>query len=400
LVAYRDFFSLSQSADSEERGCAAHMAASAYLTHDGPADEQAALYAALIGFLEDPSIRVRAALAHGLLHAKTAPRAVLLALLQDGPVIARAVAQYSPALIDADLISLLKTADSTVVVSVAMRETLTTKLAHAVLARGVADATLKILSRADVLINADVLVRLAHEKGDEAALRGALLARKDLPPDARLVLVDCVVRALRETRIVAGALAPQRLERLLRGQADYALTAIGEAEAGRAEPGYAQAMISDDRISTRVMLHAIINGHVLFFADCLAELSEVSRPKVFTLLETGSRAALGALLCRCGVSEAVRNLIIRLVLFARDADLADDVAARHFVVTAVTDELITEFDGKIPDELEEAFNYLSEQNVTLARNAARGVVSAFSANVGSRRALPASAGEFIALPAA
>ena len=35
---------------------------------------------------------------NGLLHATEAPRPILLALLQDSPVISRAVAQYSPAL--------------------------------------------------------------------------------------------------------------------------------------------------------------------------------------------------------------------------------------------------------------------------------------------------------------
>ena len=60
MVAYQDFVALSQSGDSEERGQAAHLAAQAYLGHTGPADEHAALYAALIGFLDDPSVRVRA----------------------------------------------------------------------------------------------------------------------------------------------------------------------------------------------------------------------------------------------------------------------------------------------------------------------------------------------------
>ncbi len=118
-----------------------------------------------------------------------------------------------------------------------------------------------------------------------------------------------------------------------------------------------------DRLNTRVLLHAVVNGHVLFFADCLAELGQTPRDKVFTLLENGSRPALNALLARCGLGEGVRNLFARLILHARAADLADDAAARHFVVTALTEELIVEHDGVIPAELEEAFAYLSEQNV-------------------------------------
>ncbi|MEI9899674.1 MAG: hypothetical protein WDN31_05455 [Hyphomicrobium sp.] len=48
------------------------------------------------------------------------------------------------------------------------------------------------------------------------------------------------------------------------------------------------------------------------------------------------------------------------------------------MVTALTEELIVEHDGAIPPELEDAFSYLSEQNVALARHAARGVMAAFA----------------------
>src|SRR3954469_21147436 len=110
MVAYQDFVALSQSGDSEARGQAAHLAAQAYLRHTGPADEHAALYAPLIGFLDDPSVRVRASLAYGLLQTMEPPRPILLSLLQDSEVVSRAVAQYSPALIDAGLIGLARKA--------------------------------------------------------------------------------------------------------------------------------------------------------------------------------------------------------------------------------------------------------------------------------------------------
>src|ERR1700756_346467 len=135
MVAYQELVELSQSVDSDGRGQAGHLAAQAYLSHVGPADEQAALYAALIGFLDDPSVKVRAALAYGLLHTTSAPRPILPALLQDSPVIARAVAQYSPALIDADLIACVKTAEPPMLIAVAMRETLSSRLAEALVDR-------------------------------------------------------------------------------------------------------------------------------------------------------------------------------------------------------------------------------------------------------------------------
>ena len=402
MVAYQDFVALCQSGDSEDRGRAAYLAAQAYLGHAGPADEHAALYAALIGFLDDPSVKVRAALAYGLLHAPEAPRPILLALLQDSAVISRAVAQYSPALLDADLIGLVRGADQQLLLAVSMRERVSQRLAEAMVARGSRTVTMRLLHRDDVPLSSDLLTTLAIDVGArDPEVRGALLGRKDLPAKARLHLVEVVADALRCARIVKGAVAPQRLERLLRDTTDTALTAIGEDEAARGTTPFAAELIAEQRISARVMLHAIVNGHVLFLAECLAELAEAPRDKVFTLLESGSRPVLNALLARCGIGEAVRNMICRLIFHARASDLADDVAARHFIVTALTEELIVEHEGTIPPELEEAFSYLSEQNVSLARKAARGVMAAFAGEDHALAPMPVvEDDEPLALPAA
>ncbi|MBI4920423.1 MAG: DUF2336 domain-containing protein [Devosia nanyangense] len=402
MVAYQDFVALSQSGDSEARGQAAHLAAQAYLLHTGPTDEHAALYAALIGFLDDPSVRVRAALAYGLLHAIEAPRPILLSLLQDSEIISRAVAQYSPALIDADLVGLVRKAGLVMLCAVAERERISARVAETLISRDERAVTLRVVSRDDVPVPPALLTRLATELGvTDAEIRGALLGRSDLPASARLLLVEASVAAMRTTRIVKGAVAAPRLDRLLRNAMDTALTAIGEGEAQEDAKPFAAELVASEKLSARIMLHAVVNGHVMFFADCLSTLAATPREKVFTLLETGSRPALNALLARCGLNEAVRNLVARLVFLARSADLADDVAARHFVVTALTEELIVEHDGVIPPELEDAFAYLSEQNVALARRAARGVMSAFAGDVAGDRSMPElDREERLALPAA
>lgn len=401
MVDYQDFVALTQSGDTDARGEAAHLAAHAYLNHHGPADEHAALYAALIGFLEDPSVRVRGALAYGLLHAPEAPRPILLALLQDSPVIARAIVQNSPALIDADVIGIIRTADRDMLEAASLRPVLSERCCGAIVARAERAITIGILRRHDVSLARTVLEDLARGcAGDDAELRGALLGRADLPPQMRLILVDAVTSALRGSRLISGAVTPPRLERLLRNSLDTALTGIGEREAEQGRAPYAAGLAKVGRISVRVLLHAVISGHVLFFATCVSELSEMPERKVFSVLETGGRPALNALLARCGLGDAVRNLIVRLIIHARNANLADDVAARHFVVTALTEELIVEHDGLIPSELEEAFAYLSEQNVALARKAARGVMMAFAASSEDRKMQTVAAESKAALPAA
>jgi uncharacterized protein (DUF2336 family) len=402
MVEYQEFVSLSQSMDSEDRGAAAHLSALAYLNHHGAADEHAALYASLVGFLDDPSVKVRAALAYGLLHSAEAPRPVMLALLHDSAVIARAVVQYSPVLIDADLIGRVREFDLPMLIALSQRQTISARLAATMIARNEIPITLRLLRRHDIGLGETTLNAIAQELGEQAEARGALLARPDLPASARLLLIQRVTAALREVRLVKGALTPEHLNRVLRNSSDTALSAIGERDAARDGQGaYVATLIERDVLSTRVLMHAVVTGHVMFFANCLAELGQTPSSKVFSLLESGSRSALNALLVRCGISDGVRNLLVRLVLHARATDLADDAAARHYVVTALTEELIAEYRGDIPEDLEQAFAYLSEQNIVLARKAARGVMKAFARDSQQAMSLPAPAPEpRLALPAA
>jgi uncharacterized protein (DUF2336 family) len=214
------------------------------------------------------------------------------------------------------------------------------------------------------------------------------------------MLVERVRDALCETPVVKGAVQPMRLERLMRNATDKAITDIGEREAAHARSDYIGELVQTDRINTRMLLHALVHGRVLFFADCLAQLSGMPREKVFTLLDTGSRPALNAMFARCGFSEGLRNLLARLVGQARDADLADDLAARHFVVTSLIEDLILEHDGAIPSPLEDVFSYLNEQNILLARLAARGVMSAFAEELDDDRPMLETRPARMALPAA
>ncbi len=401
MVAYSKFVELSNSTNAEKRGVAAHMAALAYIDHHGPADENAALYASLIGFLDDDSVKVRAALAYGLLHAKSAPRPIMMSLLHDEPIIARAVAQYSPVLVDADLVSIIKIANLTMLEVIADRENLSLRLARGLIMSNEIAVILKVLARDDVVFSADILHDIALLHGENAKIRGALFSKKYLHGVTRLLLIEKVTQALTKVRIVKGSITSHRLNRLIRDVQFNALTLIGEYEATEGSSEYTKDMVEDEQVNPRLMLHALVNGHVMFFAQCLSLIATVPEEKVFTMLNSGSRAVLNALFAKSGIGVELRNLLARLVFYAREVNLVDDVTARHFIVTALIDELIIEHDGNIPLALEDAFAYLNEQNIMLARSAARGVMGAFAKNDGhEREMLLDSSDSILALPAA
>jgi len=378
VLAYQQFVALSQSQDSEARSQAAHIVAAAYVSHDGPADEEAALYAAIIGFLDDPSVKVRAALAYGLLHAECAPRLVMLTLAKDAPVIARAVVQYCPVLLDVDLLGAIRRGEGGMIRAIAGRQKLSPKIIAALVGLDQRHIIEMLIARSDLSFSEEVLDKIARDYGDQAKIRGLLLARSDLPALVRLRLVEIVKQRLLGMRIVKGAIPPERLERLMRDALDGAMTRLGEEEAEAERDGYAKRLQSGQRLNTRVLLNALVNGRALFFAQSVSLLAEMPPAKVFSLLERGGRVTLNAMFARCAMPQALRNLVTRLVIYARSADLHKDVSARHFIVTVLIEELIIEHNGQIPDELEQAFSYLDEQNMALARSAAHGVMPGFA----------------------
>lgn len=400
MISYRDFVELVHSPDSAERGQAAHFVASALAAHDGPDAEQAALYAAAMGFLDDPSVKVRAALAYGLLHCDRAPRPLMLALLGDLPVIARAVAQYSPVLIDADLVVALKEADTLMAQAIAARTAIGKSVIALLLDRPEREVLLAVLARKDIAPSAQSFDALCQRAENDPGLRGALLRRVDLPPTVRFDLVAQVRGALSGTRIVKGAIAARRLDRLMRNGADSAATSIAERELAAGGHSVLDLLNERDALSTRLMLQALVSGRIRFFAAAMALLVDLPATRVMSLLENGGRAGLAALFERAGLGNALSDLMIRLVLHARTADIGDDLAARYFVVTVVIDELVIEHDGEIPAMLTDAFAYLNEQNVMLARKASRGVMLGFAREEGGNKPMPIARSRSTALAGA
>ena len=188
-----------------------------------------------------------------------------------------------------------------------MRERISARVAEALIARDERGVTLKLLPRDDVPIPRSAAGAAGRPSSgiDDAEMRGALLGRDDLPAAARLVLVEAAVAALRgcahrqgrDGRAAARAAAARRDGH----GADRDRRERGRDRCERRSP---RSWSRAERLSTRVMLHAVVNGHVLFFADCLADAGRDAARK--SLHAAGNRQPAGAQ-CAAGALRAGRG---------------------------------------------------------------------------------------------
>nr|WP_255769340.1 DUF2336 domain-containing protein [Maritalea mediterranea] len=326
----------------------------------------------------------------------------MFALVQDDPIIATAVVQYSPVLREADLNVLAKAADEPVLLSIAGRQDLSPKLTAALLAKQNKQVDRRLIESQDAHLSEASLLELCDRWADDSEMRGLLLAQPVLPAAGRYLLTEQIAEDLARTRFVKGAIQPARLKRMMRDLVDDATTHIGNDSQGQSAHAYIEALIESERLTPRLLINAYLYGRHSFFAACLGQLAKVPQVRVAATLGKGSRRGMHALFHKAGFDAPIGNLMCRLVLLARPHNLAIDQAARHFVVSQLISALIDEYDGDVPEALEAIFAYLNEMNVTLARNAARGVMATFCDQVPQEARLSVTQlrGEALALPAA
>lgn len=172
------FLRWSEKAGSTERAKAANALGRAYLHSDMARENRDAAYMAMTYLLDDPSPRVRLALAEALADATDAPRAILVSLAEDQPEIACTVIARSPVLTEADLVDLAGRGESLTRALIAARPGLPRGACAALAEVGDLSETIILLENVDALITPFSLRRIAERHGSDADIRDLLLCRE------------------------------------------------------------------------------------------------------------------------------------------------------------------------------------------------------------------------------
>jgi len=179
----RHFLKWKDSADVARRAAAASALARAYLQSDLDIDDRIAAEAALTLLLDDPSPKVRFALAEALSGSARAPAQIVTALVHDQIDIAAIVIARSPVIHDGDLIERARTSPPALQRLIAGRPEVSNSLARALSRHGAADAVLELVGNVNARVCRDCLDMIVDRFAGRANLRGAVLERSDLPPE-------------------------------------------------------------------------------------------------------------------------------------------------------------------------------------------------------------------------
>lgn len=328
------FLRWADTAKSSERARAANALGRAWLESDMDEDERQAALMALTWLLDDPSPKVRLALAEAIADAAHAPRSLVLPLAGDQPEIACQIIARSPVLSDMDLVDLAAGGDGVTRVLIASRFIVSQPVCAAIAEIGDETEIVAMLTNPGAIISRQSLRRLSERHAASPEIRELLLSREELPADARHLLAVSISEALSSSDLVRHVIGDYRLDRIKR-EACETTTVVLASEATPADvPAFIDHLRRDGRLTPNFLMQALCAGKVDFFAAAIVNLTGLAERRVRSILADGRFHAMRALYEAAGLSRDISEIFVEATLQWRrvsrgeDARLAGNIAGR------------------------------------------------------------------------
>src|SRR3954447_25464021 len=297
----RQFISWIRTAPAGERAEATRALARAWLISDLTAEDRAAAEGALLMLLDDGSPLVRQAMAEVFARSTEAPAGIVQALSLDQPSVALPVLEYSPLLIDADLVDIIATGNCETQCAVARRVNLPASVAAAIAEVGTAAAALELIENAYAELAPFSWDRIVERHGHLAAIRESMLVLEGLPAATRAALVAKLSDTLAQFVAARNWLSADRAGRIAGEARDRSTVNIAARSHGEDMLGLVRHLRATGQLTAGLIMRALLSGNLELFDLALVELSGLPRSRVSALLCDRRGTSLNALLTRAGL---------------------------------------------------------------------------------------------------
>ena len=317
-MVIRHFLRWIGNARVSERAAAAAALSRAFLDHEIPFEDRCEAEAALTLLLDDPSAKVRAAMAEALSLSHLAPPQIIAALAADQPDVAGVVLVRSPLLTDLDLIDRVACACGQVQGLIASRARISMSLSAAIAEVGERHAIEVLLANDGAEIASLTFRRIAERFGHESSVRELLIADRRLPADCRHTLLVKLGEALSRSPLVLAMMGAARAERVTREACARASLTLIDTTRPSEHAALVEHLRMRGAITTAFMLRTMAHGKIDFFGSVLVALSGKAPDRVRSVLASGHDVAVTSLLRAAGLAQSLHKVFVIALKVWRD----------------------------------------------------------------------------------
>jgi uncharacterized protein (DUF2336 family) len=348
----RQFINWIRTAPAGERAEATRALARAWLISDLSVDDLAAAEGALLMLLDDRSALVRQAMAEVFCRSSDAPAAIIRALSTDQPSVALPILEFSPLLIDADLVDLVATGDGETQCAIARRIKLPAPVCAAIAEVGSAAAALELIENPHAELAPFSWDRIVERHGHLAAIRESMLVLEDLPAATRMALVAKLSNTLAQFVVARNWLSAERAERAVGEAMDRSIVVVAARSREDDMAGLMRHLRITGHLTAGLILRSLLSGNGELFHHALVELTDLPAARIAALLHDGGGAGLNALLKRAGLPDTTHPAFRAALEAIREigfVDSSDGVSGlRRRMVERVLTRCETEIDAAGP----------------------------------------------------
>src|SRR5213075_854564 len=194
--------------------------------------------------------------------------------------IALPVLEYSPLLIDADLVDIIATGNCETQCAIARRINLPASVAAAIAEVGTAAAALELIENAYAELAPFSWDRIVERHGHLAAIRASMLVLEGLPAATRAALVAKLSETLAQFVVARNWLSADRAGRVASEARDRSTVNIAARSRGEDMMGLVRHLRATGQLTAGLILRALLSGNLDLFNVALAELSDLPLTRV------------------------------------------------------------------------------------------------------------------------
>lgn len=307
-----------RSTRAAERAAAAEYLAHVLLDGDTPLDERYAVEAALTALADDPSPKVRAAVALGLAAHPRAPLHLVLHLAKDQPGVSAPLLLRSPVLSAEDLVELVATLDARGQTMIARRADLAAGVVAALCELGCREAILELASNDAAEVLPSSYRRMVDRFGTDAQLRESLIRDPRLPADCRHRLLMHVGDALRQSRFIQTVLGADRAPKLTKAACLSSSVTLLDCARPSDFPALVDSLRRSGNLTTGFVLRCVALGKLEFFIHIVAELAGVQTERARNIIVAGRELAVVSLFEKANLALSIHRPLLGGIHLWRD----------------------------------------------------------------------------------
>ena len=365
------FLEWMHSAPVPERAQAVNALARAFLFSQMSEHDRLTAQCAMTVLLDDPSTRVRFALADALASAKHAPRNVIMALANDSAEISTMILSRSPIFSDGELVDLMAGGSVEQQIAISCRGSIAPALCGGIGEVGVVEACLGLLFNKAAKPSKNVLMRIAERHGANTQIRQKMLADKSLDADIRILLVEKLGNQLGEFVSTKKWLPKARANKSVKNALDRSsILNAAMVDDGQVDL-IVSALIKSHRLTTSFLLRAICMGNITLFCASLGKLSGIPTRRIEAMISQNRHSAFRAAFAKSGMPPQTYDVFFTAISVWKSLLSQPDWMSRARMPYLVTGKMLEKYKGNHDNVVDDLLLLLQQISADVARDEAR-----------------------------